>query len=119
VQVVAGLVEALRLLEAEGGPAARLARYRSNFAVLSEGMGKLGYELYLDPAVQAPIIATFRPRLGEPFDFEGLHRRLSEQGFEIYPGKLTQQDSFRIGCIGDVYPADMDRLLIAMDAITT
>jgi 2-aminoethylphosphonate-pyruvate transaminase len=119
VQVVAALVEALRLLEAEGGPAARLRRYAANFAVLSEGMRHLGYEPYLAPAVQSPVIATFRPRPGEDFDFDRLYAALERQGFVIYPGKLTKAESFRIGCIGDVRPDDMRRLLIAVQQLTT
>ena len=72
VQVVAGLVEALRLLQDEGGPAARLARYQRRFDRLAAGLEGLGYSLYLDRALQSPIIATFRPRPGKPFDLQSL-----------------------------------------------
>lgn len=118
VQVVAALVEALRLLDAEGGPSARLRRYQANFNVLAGGMAELGFELYLDRAVQAPIIATFKPLAGEPFDFDRLHAALNDRGFVIYPGKLTREETFRIGCIGAVEPADFERLLIEMRGIT-
>ena len=111
VQVVAALVEALRLLEAEGGPPARLARYSANLKVLVNGFVALGYPLYLDPALQAPIIATFRPPLGRPFDFQAFYDALAARGFVIYPGKLTRDPSFRIGCIGAVTPADFARLV--------
>ena len=118
VQVVAALVEALRLLEAEGGPSARRHRYQANFDVLANGMQRLGFELYLDRDVQAPIIATFRPREGETFDFDRLHAALYDKGFVIYPGKLTREETFRIGCIGAVEPADFERLLIEIRRIT-
>ena len=114
VQVVAALAEALRLLEAEGGPAARLARYEANLGVLVEGLGALGFPLYLDRAHQAPIIATFRPHPGAPWDFDALYAALAAHGFVIYPGKLTRDESFRIGCIGAVTPADMARLVAAV-----
>lgn len=113
VQVVAALVEALRLLEAEGGPPARLARYQSNLDVLVKGFARLGVALYLDPAIQAPIIATFRPPAGGSFDFQGFYDALAARGFVIYPGKLTREESFRIGCIGAVRPADFERLVAA------
>jgi 2-aminoethylphosphonate-pyruvate transaminase len=119
VQVVAALVEALRQLEAEGGQPARLRRYRSNFDVLYEGMERLGFELYLDLALQAPIIATFRLPKDRPFVFETFYRALSDRGFIIYPGKLTQEPSFRIGCIGAVGPDDMRRLIQAVGDIVT
>jgi phosphonopyruvate decarboxylase len=119
VQVVAALVEALRLLAAEGGPTARLARYQANFQTLADGMAALGYELYLDRAHQAPIIATFRPPADRPFEFERFAAALAADGFVIYPGKLTQAETFRIGCIGAVEPGDMARLLIAVERATT
>jgi len=117
VQVVAGLVEALRLHEAEGGASARLARYRRRYEILRAGMERLGYPLYLDPALQAPIIATFRPRAGqEKFDFARFHDHLARRGLVIYPGKLTAEPSFRVGCIGALEDGDFDELIEAIGA---
>lgn len=117
VQVVAALVEALRLLEAEGGTPARLARYRANCKVLCDGMAALGFSLYLPPSLQAPIIATFHQPTAPWFAFKAFYDRLAERGFLIYPGKLSKADTFRIGCIGALVPADFDRLLVAIRAI--
>ena len=114
VQIVAGLVEALRLLEAEGGPPARLARYRRRLDQLVAGLQTLGYGLYLDRALQAPIIATFVPPPGRPFDFKALYDRLAARGLVIYPGKLTDAQTFRIGCIGALEDADFDDLVAAI-----
>ncbi|BFL64823.1 (2-aminoethyl)phosphonate--pyruvate transaminase [Roseomonas mucosa] len=115
VQVVAALVEALRLLEAEGGPEARRARYANNLRVLLAGMRRMGFDLYLDEAVQAPIIATFRSPEG--FGFRRFYDALAERGFLIYPGKLTQAESFRIGCIGALGQGDFERLLAAVEEV--
>ena len=43
--------------------------------------------------------------------------RLKERGYVIYPGKLTVTDSFRIGCIGQLYPDHMRGVLDAISAI--
>ena len=118
VQVVAALVAALQALEAEGGAPGRLVRYADNLAILTGGMARLGFELYLEPRLQAPIIATFRPPTGRPFDFATLYDGLAERGFLIYPGKLTRGDSFRIGCIGDLHRADFERLLEAVATVS-
>ena len=109
VQVVAALVEALRRLEAEGGPAARLARYAANLNALVAGLQTQGFELLLRLDLQAPIIATFLQPAG--FDFPAFYAALVESGFVIYPGKMTQTETFRIGCIGQVFPTDMQRLV--------
>ena len=110
VQVVAAMVEALRLLEAEGGAPARLRRYEANLEMLLRGAGAVGIDLYLDRALQAPIIATFRAPTNPAFRFQTFYDALASRGFVIYPGKLTQGESFRIGCIGAVTPADFQRL---------
>jgi 2-aminoethylphosphonate-pyruvate transaminase len=117
VQVVAALVEALRVLEAEGGPAARLERYRNNFRTLADGMARLGFRLFLDERVQAPIIATFRSPEDARFRFDDLYATLAARGFIIYPGKLTRTQSFRIGCIGALQPEDLRRLVVAIGQI--
>ena len=114
VQVVAALVEALRRLEAEGGPAARLARYNDNFRTLLAGMRRLGFELYLDEAAQSPIIATFRMPEERAFGFKPFYDALAAKGFLIYPGKLTQAETFRVGCIGALDRHDFERLLAAV-----
>ena len=115
VQVVAALVEALRQLEAEGGPAARLARYAANLDVLVAGLRVQGFKLLLRPELQSPIIATFRQPTG--FDFKAFYAALGARGFIIYPGKVTRVETFRIGCIGQVFPVDMARLVEAIAEI--
>jgi len=117
VQVAAALVEALRQLEAEGGPPARYRRYAANFRILAEGMERLGFRLFLDPAVQAPIIATFHVPDDRRFRFDRFYALLAERGFVIYPGKLTQTESFRIGCIGDLGPDAFTGLLEAVGEV--
>lgn len=114
VQVVAAMVEALRLLEAEGGPAARLRRYEANLEMLLQGTAALGISLYLHRSLQAPIIATFRAPTHPAYRFQAFYDALARRGFVIYPGKLTQGESFRIGCIGAVAPEDFQRLAQAL-----
>ena len=116
VQVVAALSAALDQLYAEGGVPARSARYRTNCDMLVRGMRAHGFELYLDPAIQAPVIVTFRLPPGGWFSFEQFYAFLAERGVVIYPGKLTQEPSFRIGCIGAIGPAEMARALATIDA---
>jgi 2-aminoethylphosphonate-pyruvate transaminase len=114
VQVVAALLEALRALDAEGGPAARLQRYRKNCRTLTEGMRRLGFRVFLDQGIQAPIIVTFVTPEDPRFRFDDLYAGLAARGFIIYPGKLTQAQSFRIGCIGALQAEDFDRLVAAV-----
>jgi 2-aminoethylphosphonate-pyruvate transaminase len=48
------------------------------------------------------------------FAFQEFYDRLKDRGYVIYPGKLTVADSFRIGCIGRLYPDHMRGALAAI-----
>ena len=106
--------QALKELEQEGGPVARSARYRQNQELLVRGMRELGFRLYLDPAVQSCIITSFHFPNQADFSFDEFYRRLSDKGFIIYPGKISQANTFRIGSIGRIFPSDIEALLSAI-----
>jgi 2-aminoethylphosphonate-pyruvate transaminase len=116
VQVVAALAAALDQLEQEGGVAARHARYSRNRDVLVRGMRAHGFETYIATDLQAPVIVTFRIPPGGWFRFAAFYDFLHARGVVIYPGKLTDEPSFRIGCIGAIGPQDMARAMEAVDA---
>ena len=113
--VVAALDAALDGLDREGGVAARGARYARHCALLTEGLAALGFRTYLPPALQGPVILTVRDP-GPPFSFEALYEALHRQGIVLYPGKLTREPSFRIGCIGAIDEGDVRRTLAAIGA---
>jgi 2-aminoethylphosphonate-pyruvate transaminase len=100
--VVAALHAALEQFVAEGGQTARGARYRRNCEVLIEGMTRLGFKLFLEPRHQAPVIVTFHAPGDPNYNFQKFYDRVREKGFVLYPGKLTQVDTLRVGCIGAI-----------------
>jgi 2-aminoethylphosphonate-pyruvate transaminase len=106
--------QALEETEQEGGVAGRGERYRRNHETLLAGMRELGFQLFLSPSVQSYIITAFKTPSDPAFSFDSFYRKLSERGFIIYPGKLTQVDTFRIGNIGRLFPADLDQLVHAI-----
>jgi 2-aminoethylphosphonate-pyruvate transaminase len=110
---VAAFIEALRLHKLEGGQPGRLARYANNRDVLVAGMHELGFEPLLNARWRSPIIVTFFAPAHPSFKFERFYELMKEQGFIIYPGKLTVVDSFRIGCIGQVDEHVMRRVVEA------
>ena len=106
--------QALDEFEAEGGVEGRGGRYRENYRILVDGMRKLGFRTLLRDELQAPIIVTFHMPDNPKFDFNRFYNNLSEQGYIIYPGKLTVADSFRIGCIGRLGAEQMHGALAAI-----
>ena len=115
--VLAAFGKAIELHAAEGGIAGRGGRYRNNCKVLVAGMRALGFETFLPDDLQAPIIVTFRNPADAKFDFQKFYDGLGARGCIIYPGKLTRDASFRIGCIGALDEGDMRRVLDAVPEV--
>jgi len=110
------LAQALPELEAEGGVPARGARYAANHRALLDGMKSLGFAPFLRPDLQSFIITAFGYPNTPAFRFPDFYRRLSDCGMIIYPGKLTRQDTFRIGTIGRLFPEDIVALVHVIQA---
>jgi len=112
--VVRAFAQALAELKEEGGIEARYHRYAKNQVLLVSGMKALGFQPLLPESLHSPIITAFRYPDHPGFDFGEFYRLLKQRGFVIYPGKVTDIDTFRIGSIGDVYEEDISRLLDAV-----
>ena len=112
--VVRAFAQALEELETEGGIPARHRRYTQSQHRLSAHMTRLGFVPLLSKEHQSPVITSFLFPDHPDFDFRRFYQALKARGFVIYPGKVTARDTFRIGNIGDVHPADMDRLAEAV-----
>jgi 2-aminoethylphosphonate-pyruvate transaminase len=112
--VVAAFAAALDAHAAEGGPPARLARYARNCDMLVSGMKALGFRPFLDAAIQAPIIVTFHAPADTRYAFRDFYDRVREKGYILYPGKLTQVETFRVGCIGAIGPDEMRQAVNAI-----
>ncbi len=105
--VVVALDTALDQYIAEGGQPARLARYTANCETLLAGMRELGFRSFLPSAIQAPIIVTFHAPADAGYEFKAFYERVRDRGFVLYPGKLTQVETFRVGCIGAIGDTEM------------
>jgi len=112
--VVAALRAALDQFKAEGGTAARGARYRKNCDTLIEGMTALGFRSFLPRAVQAPVIVTFHAPGDPGYSFRPFYEKVRSRGYILYPGKLTQIETFRVGCIGAIDFNEMRNVVSAV-----
>jgi len=112
--VVVALAEAIAQFEEEGGQPARLTRYTRNYRTLIHGMARLGFLPFLDPAFQAPIIVTFHAPGDARYQFQAFYDAARARGFILYPGKLTQIETFRVGCIGAIGSDEMEQAVHAV-----
>jgi 2-aminoethylphosphonate-pyruvate transaminase len=114
IHVIVALGKAIEEHAAEGGVLGRGRRYRDNAKVLIDGMRAMGFRTLLPDRLQAPIIVTFHMPTDPKFVFQRFYDGLKDRGYVIYPGKLTVADSFRMGCIGRLYPEHMKGALAAV-----
>ena len=108
--VVLAFAKALEELEQEGGVEARSRRYRENNRYLIQGLKAMGFIPYVSEEHQGPIITTFFYPENRNYTFEEMYCFIKDRGYAIYPGKVTDADTFRIGNIGEIYPEDIEKL---------
>lgn len=112
---VLAFAKALEELESEGGIPKRAARYRKNNRILIERFRSMGMLPYIDGTHQGPVITTFLYPADADFSFSEMYHYIKERGYAIYPGKVTEAETFRIGTIGEIYPEDIEKLSEIME----
>lgn len=112
-QAIAALDVALDLYAKEGR-AARLARYTANMGAFYDGVRAIGLVPYLPADVQGPIIVNVRAPTDPAWNLQAFVDALKRRSVLISNFFDTPEPSFRVGCIGQVTPHDMQRAVDAM-----
>ena len=112
--VVRAFQQALNELDAEGGVEARSRRYTENHRVLVDGMAEIGFRTLVAPEHQSHIITSFLYPNTPRFTFEAFYEAMKKRRFVLYPGKVSEADTFRIGTIGHVFPDDFRELVTSV-----
>ncbi|MDR0400550.1 MAG: aminotransferase class V-fold PLP-dependent enzyme, partial [Treponema sp.] len=87
----------------------RYARYLSCWEELAKALKKLGLSMLVPEAAQSKLITAIEDPPSPRYSFEALHDLARGEGFTIYPGKLSDANTFRIANIGDIRPEEMAR----------
>ncbi|MFZ4574677.1 MAG: 2-aminoethylphosphonate--pyruvate transaminase [Phycisphaerales bacterium] len=115
---ILALNQAIKELKAEGGPAARLARYAGLQRIIVSGLRELGYKTLLPDALLSPIITSFMYPETPGFNFAKFSGDLAALGYVIYPGKVSNAPCFRVGSIGRLRDSDALGLVRAVAALS-
>jgi 2-aminoethylphosphonate-pyruvate transaminase len=86
----------------------RYKRYSACWELLVRGVKKLGLSMLVPEAIQSHLITAVIDPPSPDYDFNTLHDLARSRGFTIYPGKLSDADTFRIANIGDIQPKEME-----------
>jgi len=85
----------------------RYARYSACWDILLKTVKKCGLSMLVGEEVQSKLITAIIEPSCEKYSFDTLHDLARENGFTIYPGKLSDANTFRIANIGDIQPQEM------------
>ena len=105
---------ALNILIAEGGVSTRNSRYKMYNDILRKRMNKLGFDSYLTYN-QGCIISTFK--YPSNFNFNKFYSLLEKRNVIIYPGKLSGENTFRLGNIGNITLTDLNYALDTIESV--
>ena len=87
----------------------RYARYTECWEMLIDAVKELGLEMPVPESEQSHLIVTIMDPKSPKYSFDAMHDYARENGFTIYPGKLSDAPTFRIANIGDIRPEEMRR----------
>lgn len=107
VQTFYALRQAIDELKSEGLEA-RYQRYAASWAVLIEGIARLGLSHLVDPVHHAKIVTAIEEPDCTGYDFQEMHDYFYKKGFTIYPGKLERKNTFRVANMGDITYKEME-----------
>jgi len=57
---------------------------------------------------------TFHAPADPRYEFKAFYAKVRDRGFILYPGKLTEVETFRVGCIGAIGPEEMQQAVHAI-----
>jgi 2-aminoethylphosphonate-pyruvate transaminase len=92
----------------------RFKRYTKTWETLISGLEQLNLEYLVNKENQSHLITTVLEPENPGFSFEKLHDFCYEKGFTIYPGKVSDKNTFRLANIGEINSSDLDNFLAVL-----
>jgi len=93
----------------------RYNRYVSCWNELVKSVKSLNLSMLVPEAFQSKLITTIVEPASPEYSFGALHDLAQANGFTIYPGKLSDVNTFRIANMGDIQPEEMAAFTIILE----
>lgn len=106
VQTIYATIEALKEYRAEGEEA-KWARHTRVFNAINNGLDELGFRQVIRPEWRAGLVSSAIYPDDPNWSFESVHDYCYEQGFTIYPGKISTTNTFRLCSLGAIDEDDI------------
>jgi 2-aminoethylphosphonate-pyruvate transaminase len=85
----------------------RYRRYSECWKILVDAVKEIGLSMLVEENAQSRLITAIIEPDNTNYDFKTFHDLARSHGFTIYPGKLSDANTFRIANIGDIRPEEM------------
>lgn len=95
--------------------AGRYKRYTESYETIIKWVKKLGLKLLLKDEDQSKIITAIYEPENAKYDFNKMHDYLYENGYTIYPGKVSTYNTFRIANIGAIDKTDFEKFFVLLE----
>ena len=106
VQTIYAAIQGLREYFAEGEEA-KWARHTRVFNAIHEGLDALGFRDLIRREWQSGLVVSPIYPDDPRWDFGRIHDYCYERGFTIYPGKVSDTDTFRLCALGAIDEKDI------------
>lgn len=113
VQTIYATRQALDEYFAEGEEA-KWARHLRVINAIHKGLAELGFKELIDIKEQSGLVASAIYPDDPNWSFEKVHDYCYEKGYTIYPGKVTDTDTFRLCSLGAIDEDDLDGFFVAL-----
>ena len=114
VQVIYAARQALDEYFAEGEQA-KWERHKAMAERIHAGLAKLGLKEAIAREYQSNLVVSIEYPDDPSWSFAGVHDYCYERGFTIYPGKISNLNTFRICTLGAITPEDIDAFFVVLE----
>lgn len=111
VQTIYAARQALLEYFAEG-ELAKWERHQRVMGALHRGLEELGFQELIRREWQAGLVVSARYPGDENWDFDRIHDYCYERGFTIYPGKVSDTETFRLCALGQIEEKDIEDFFV-------
>lgn len=106
VQTIYATIQALKEYRQEGEEA-KFARHRAVFEAIHDGLDELGFKDVIRRDIQSGLVVSVKYPDDTNWDFDRVHDYCYDNGFTIYPGKISTTDTFRLCSLGAIGVEDI------------
>lgn len=113
VQTIYAAKQALEEYFSEGEEA-KWERHQRAFRAVHKGLKELGFCNLVKRGQQAGLVVSVLYPEDDNWDFDKIHDYCYEKGFTIYPGKISDTETFRLCVLGQIDEQDIEDFFVVL-----